>query len=140
MNNPLKRKNKSKEEISQQLANDKKVAHIKDLVRIVFPVIENMDTVYEAQTTVNALSGFIEAEIEKIAGKVKLSEIEIDLSKEEEGSIKTALTELVALFPDESAQELAETMERLGTTLQAFVSNNAMKEKMTITVDDIVSK
>lgn len=140
MNNPLKRKNKSKEEISQQLANDKKVAHIKDLVRIAFPVIENMDTVYEAQTTVNALSGFIEAEIEKIAGKVKLSEIEIDLSKEEEGNIKTALTELVALFPDESAQELAETMERLGTTLQAFVSNNAMKEKMTITVDDIVSK
>ncbi len=134
------RKNLSKDQIIEQMAAEKKVAHIKEVVRKVFPIIENMDTVYDAQTVVNALGGFIAAEVEKTVGKIKLSEIEIDISGEEDGKIKTAIMELIALFPDESAQELSETMERLGTTLQSYVATNAMKEKMDIKIDDIVTK
>lgn len=122
------------------MAAEKKISHIKDVVRIAFPAIESLDSIYDAQTVVNAFGGFIAAEVEKTVGKIKLSEIEIDLSKEGDGKIKDAIQELIGLFPDESAQELSETMERLGTTLQAYVSSNAMKEKMTITADDIVSK
>ncbi len=140
MNLLKKRKNLSKEQISEQLANEAKITHIKELVRKAFPAIETLDSVYDAQTVVNALGGFIASDIEKKVLEIKLSEIDLDLSGEEDGKIKTAIAELIALFPDESAQEFSETLERLGTTLQAYVSNKAMKEKMDFTVDDIVSK
>lgn len=134
------RKNLSKEQITEQLANEQKISHIKEIVRKAFPVIEKLDTIYDAQTAVNALDGLIAVEIEKKVKDIKLSELTIDLSKEDTSKIKTAIEKLVALFPDECAQELSETMERLGGTLQAYVANNAMKGKMNIKVDDIVSK
>ena len=134
------RKNLSKEQISEQMATERKIAHIKEVARKTFPFIENMETVYDAQTTVNAFGGFIAAEVEKKVADIKLSELSIDFSTEEDGTIKTAILELFELFKDEPAQELSETMERLGTTLQAYVSGNAMKEKMNIKADDVITK
>lgn len=140
MKNPLKRKNLSKEQITEQLANEQKIAHIKQIVRTAFPVIEKVDTVYDAQTTVVALAGLIEAEVENKVKQIKLSEITIDLSKEEDSKIKKAIQKLYDMFPDECAQEFSETLERLGSTLQAHVANEGMKGKMKIKADDLVSK
>lgn len=134
------RKNLSKEQITEQIANEAKIAHIKEIVRIAFPAIEKLDSIYDAQTAVNALGGLIEAEIENVVKKIKLSDLTIDLAKENDSKIKTAILKLASLFPNESAQEISETMERLGSTLQAYVANNAMKGKMNIKVDDLVSK
>ena len=138
--NQSKQKRLSKEEITNKIAGDAKIEHIKDVVRIAFPCIEKMDSVYDAQTAVNALGGFLASEVEKEAAKIKVSSISIDLSKEPDSKIKKAILNMVKLFPDESAQELAETMERLGTTLQAYVANTAMKGKMNIKITDLVSK
>lgn len=140
MKNLLKQKRLSKEEITRQMENENKIKHIKEVVTKAFPLIENLDSVYDAQTAVNALAGLLAAEVEKKVGLIKISEIEIDLSKEKDGNIKTAILEMISLFPDESAQELSETMERLGTTLQSYVANEGMKAKMNIKVTDIVSK
>lgn len=134
------RNNLSKEQIKEQIANEAKIQHIKGIVRTAFPLIQKVDTVYDAQTAVNALGGLIEAEIENKVRAIKLSELTIDLSKEKDSKIKTAILKLYDAFKDESAQEFAETMERIGTTLQAHVANEGMKGKMKIKVDDIVSK
>lgn len=134
------RKNLNKDQIKDQIANDLKVKHIKEVVRIAFPAIDKLDTVYDAQTAVNALSGLIESEIESIVKDIKMSSLAIDLSEEKDSKIKAAILKIISLFPDESAQELSETLERLGTTLQAYVSGKGMSEKMKIKVDDIVTK
>lgn len=135
------RKNKSKEEIVADIKHQQKVAHIKELVKIIYPSLEKVDSVYDAQTTVNALSGFITALIEKKVAEIKLKDIQIDLSKEEDSKIKSAILEIIGLVPEESAQELSETLERLGTTLQSFIVNKHMKEPVsTIKIDDLVSK
>lgn len=137
----IKRVNKTKEQITTDIAHTKKVAHIKELVRSIFPLVEKVDTVYDAQTVVNALSGFITAHIENKVAEIKLSELPIDLSKEEDSKIKTAIESLIELMKDESAQELSETLERLGTTLQQFIIHKHMSEPMTtITIDELVSK
>lgn len=136
-----KRLNKSKEEILADMQHQQKVAHIKEIARAVYPLLENVDSIYDAQTSVNALSGFIAAEIEKSVAKIKLNELEIDLSKEEDSKIKTSIVAIMDLMKDESAQELSETLERLGTTLQQFIINKHMKEPMsTIKIDDLVAK
>jgi hypothetical protein len=135
-----KRVNKSKEEIVSDFAKVEKIAHIKEVVRKVFPLLENMKTIYDGQTTVNALAGFIDAHVEKKVGGIKLSEINVDLSHEEDSEIKTAILEIIAMFPDESAQELSETLERLGRTLSQFAADKFLKEPMsTIKISDILS-
>lgn len=137
----VKRVNKTKDQIITDIDHAKKVAHIKEIVRTIFPLIGNVDTVYDAQTVVNALSGFITAHIENKVAQIKLSELPIDLSKEEDSKIKTAIEGIIELMKDESAQELSETLERLGTTLQQFVVHKHMSEPMnTITIDELVSK
>lgn len=137
----VKRVNKSKEQILNDMDHAKKVAHIKEMVRQLFPLVENVDTVYDAQTAVNALSGFIAAHIENKVALIKLSELPIDLSGEEDSKIKTSIVAIMELFKDESAQELSETLERLGSTLQQFIVHTHMSAPMnTIKIDDLVSK
>lgn len=137
----IKRVNKSKEEIVSDIKQIEKVKHIKEVVRSIFPLMEQVDTVYDAQTVVNALSGFISAHIENKVAEIKLSDLPIDLSKEEDSKIKTAISGILELMKDESAQELTETLERLGTTLQQYIVHTHMGAPMsTITIDNIVSK
>ncbi len=134
-------KNKTKEEIAGDMKMQEKVKQIKEMVRLIFPVIEKVDTVYDAQTVVNALSGFIAALIESKVALIKLQELDIDLSKEEDSKIKTAILGIMDLMKDESAQELSETLERLGTTLQQYIVHKHMSAPMeTIKIDDLVSK
>lgn len=137
----IKRVNKSKEQIQSDIVQQQKVAHIKEVVRQIFPKVEALDTVYDAQTAVNALSGFIAAHIEGLVAKIKLSELPIDLSTEGDSKIKTAITEIMDMMKDESAQELSETLERLGTTLQQYIVHTHMSAPMsTITIDNLLSK
>lgn len=137
----IKRVNKTKKEIVNDMQMQDKVKHIKEVVRNIFPMIEKLDSVYDAQTAVNALSGFISAYIEQRVAVIKLSELPIDLSKEEESNIKTAILEIMELLKDESAQEVSETLERLGTTLQQYIIHTHMTQPMSsIKIDDLVSK
>ena len=72
--------------------------------------------------------------------KIKLSEIEIDLSKEEDSKVKTAIEEMIKLTQDESANEMSETLERLGKTLSQFAAHKFMKEQMSIiSIKDILA-
>lgn len=137
----IKRVNKSKQEVVSDIKAQEKVKHIKEVVRSIYPSVEALDSVYDAQTAVNALSGFIAAHIENKVALIKLSELPIDLSTEPDSKIKTAIISIMELMKDESAQELSETLERLGTTLQQYIVHKHMSEPMeTIKIDDLVSK
>ena len=140
LKNSVKRINKTKEEISTEIKRVEKIAHMKDVVRAIYPLLENQDTIYDGQTVVNALSGFITAHIEKKVLDIKLNDIEIDLSKEEASKIKTSIENIIALMKDESAQELSETLERLGRALSQYSANTFMKKPMSeIKLEDIVA-
>lgn len=135
-----KRKNLSKEEIKSQMDSARKVAHIKEVVKRVFPLL-NVDSIYDAQTSVNALAGLITAEIEKEAGKIRLNQINVDLSSEKDSKIKKTIISIIENFPEESAQELSETLERLGDTLQAYAAHTFLKNPLeTIKITDLVSE
>lgn len=136
-----KRQNFSKEQLVQQMKFQDEVRHLKEIVVTLFPKLEGLDTIYDAQTTVNALSGFITAHIEKKVVDIKMRDLEIDLSKEEDSKIKTAILEIIALFPDESAQYLSESLERLGVKLPQFAADKFLKQPMSAcTIEDFVSK
>lgn len=136
----VKRINKSKDEISADIKRIEKVNHMKEVVRAIYPLIESQDTIYDAQTVVNALSGFITAHIEQKVLEIKLKDLPIDLSKEDPSKIKSSIVDLIALMKDESAQELTETLSRFGTALSQYSASTFMKKPMSeIKLEDIVA-
>ena len=136
----VKRVNKNKQEIISDFKHQEKVAHIKEIVKAIYPILEDVDCIYDAQTVVNALSGFIEVHTSHELNKIKLSTVDIDLSKEEDSKIKTAMLKIVDLMKDESANELSETLERLGRTLSEYSAHTYMKQGMDkININDILA-
>lgn len=136
-----KRKNLSKEELEMKVRTEQTNNHIKELCTNIFPHLETLDTIYDAQTAVNALSGFIMAHMEEKLCSILMSEIAIDLSKEPDSKIKTVVLELADMLKDEKAKSLASILDRLGQTFSKLGAEKFLKQEMnTIKIEDIVAK
>lgn len=137
----VKRKNKTEHELLMEMQAAQRMDHAKEVIRRVFPKLEGVETIYDAQTVVNALSGFIMPHIENYMSKIKLSELPIDLSNEDDSEIKTALELLLKELAEEPAKQLMGTLDRFGSALATFGADRFLKQPMTaITIDDIVAK
>lgn len=135
-----KRANKAKEEIAAEMKRKAEIEHQKKLVRAMFPILNSVESIYDAQTVVNALSGFIKADMEDKIAELKVSDLEIDLKKEDDGAIKTAILELQELFSKEGADDASKLLERFGSMLSTFSSREFMKKPMdSIKPDDFIA-
>lgn len=134
------RTNKTKEQLIQEIARKEKVEREKSLCRLIWPFIGELDTIYDAQTAVTALSGFISADIKKKTDALKVSDLTIDLSGETPSKIVDAVKALHGLVEHETAVDVASLLERFGRTLAMYSSNEFMKNPMKIlTVDNIIA-
>ena len=139
MKNPIKRK--SKAEIVTEMQQRQKVEHEKDLAKIIWPLIA-VDglTIYDAQTALAAAAGFISFEVQKKTEEYKVSDIVVDLSKEKDSEVKTAVVNILALLKDEKADTSAKLLERFSKTLGMYSANVYMKNKMDVlNLKDIVA-
>jgi hypothetical protein len=135
-----KRINKTKEEIAMEMAKKQVVAQEKILAKKMFELISNVDTIYDAQTVVNALSGYIKYEVQVRNSALTVNDLLIDLSKEKPSKINDAMSALKTEFQNEKALDLANLLERFGKTLAQYGANEFLKNPMdTIKVDDIVA-
>jgi len=145
-NKPLKkaqkRVNKTVQEIKSDFLKQEKIAHIKAISKEMFPVVQAAGTIYDGQTVVNALSGFIKPHLEEQLRKIKLSDIDVlkYLEDEKDSEIKRAIVKLIEMMKDESAVELSETLDRFGKVLSEYSANTYMKQPMTvITISDLIA-
>lgn len=135
-----KRKPASKEALEMQIRATQANEHIKEVCAEVFPHLEGLDTIYDAQTAVNALSGFIAAHVEEKLNGIKMEEIKIDLSKEEDGKIKDAVLKLAELFKDEKAKSLSSILDRMGQAFSRLGAEKFLKQPMSdIKLGDIIA-
>jgi len=134
-----KRVNKTKDEIAKEMAYKAKVENQKALARRMFPLLE-VESIYDGQTALNALSGYIKFEMAVRESKLKVNDLLLDLKKEPDTQITKVMEALKTEFQDEPAKELSELMERMAKTLEAFIArkyiNNPMSE---IKLEDIVA-
>ena len=138
--NIKKRVNKSKEDLKVQMAHTQKVEAQKKLARLIFPVIASMKTIYDAQTVVNALAGFIKADQAAQVAAMKVKDLTIDLSKEKASEIKAAILALREVFFYENASDAAALLERFGNGLGQFSANAYMKNPMSdIKMEDFIA-
>lgn len=123
-----------KEAIAQAMAQQQKqaarVAREKTLVKMMWPIIEPLKTIYDAQTLLSAFAGFVTYDIEQKTNAVKVSEINIDLSKEKDAKLKDAMEKLAGLMAEESAKDAANLARRFGDTIAQYSAQTFMKQKM----------
>lgn len=138
----LKKKlNKTKEEIVSDIQQAEKIKALKQMVSDIYPFLVSQKTIYDAQTVVNALSGFIAAHVQKKVLEIKLGDLPIDLSKEEDSEIKEAILKIMRFLRENSAQEVSETLEKFGRALSQYSANEYMKQPMKIIkLEDLVAK
>lgn len=132
--------NKSKEQITEEMQRNAKIQHDISLCKLIWPYLETLDTIYDAQTVLNGLAGFISSGLEKKIAGIKVSEVEIDLSKEEESKIRTAFISLMGLLEIEDAKASSDLLIRFGSTLSKYGAAQYLKNPMsTLKVEDIIA-
>jgi len=134
-----KRVNKTKDEIAKEMAHKANIEKQKALARRMFPLLA-VESIYDGQTALNALSGYIKFEMAVRESKLKINDLLLDLKKEPDTQITKVMEALKAEFQDEPAKELSDLMERMAKTLESFIArkyiNNPMSE---IKLEDIVA-
>jgi len=136
-----KRVNKSKDQLIADLKNIEKINREKTLVKLMFPYLKDQKSIYDAQTVLGALSGFVKIELDKKVAALLIKDLEINLDKEQPSEIKTAIISLIGLLELENAQEMAKLLERFGNTLAQYSAHEFMKHPISeIKIENIVSE
>jgi len=138
------RVNKTKGEIKQELEQKQKVEAQKKLARRVFPYVEKLDSVHDAQTAFGAAAGYIKYGLSLAESKLKVSDIEIDLSQEkQEGDTKKVVTALKLILnevKDEPAAEAMRLIDLMGSKLPEFLASKGLKGKMSqVKLDEYIA-
>lgn len=140
MSSKKPRVNKSKTQLVEDIQKKQKTDRERTLVKLMFPLVEGQDSIYDAQTAVAALSGFIKADVDRRAAELLVQDLKIDLSKEKDSKIKTAVLELLGLLGPEKARDVANLLERFGNTLAQYSAHEYMKQSMKeISLDKILA-
>lgn len=133
------RVNKTKTEIALEMGKQERVKQEIALVKSIFPFIQDLASVYDAQTALSALSGFITFDLQKKNDALKVSDLNVDLSKEEASVIKDSVQNILGLIVNENARDAASLLKRFADTLAQFSANEYMKQPMKIiSVEQIV--
>lgn len=135
-----KRLPKTKDELKKKLEHEEKIIRQKKLARLIFPMLSSQKSIYDAQTVVQAVAGFVKLGIANKMTQFTVKDVEFDLSKEKAGAIKDAMLKIHSSLMNENADETVAFLERFGNGLGQFSSLQYMKNKMdVINLDDFIA-
>lgn len=135
-----KRTNKSKSEILAQVKHDEKTKRMVTLVKLMWPFVESQASIYDTQTVMQAVAGFIELGVKQKQEALKVGDIKVDLSEEEDSVIKAAVVNVLDLLAQENAMESVILTRKFAETLGQYGSAQFLKNPMSsIKVTDIVN-
>lgn len=131
-----KRVNKSKDELRAELDHKNKIAKQKIIARKIFPLVKGFKTIYDAQTAVQAIAGFIKLGIANEMITLTVKSLDFDLSKEKSSPIKDAMLAIHSELMDENADEAVALLERFANGLGQFSATQFMKNPMSKIKED----
>ena len=129
-----------KEELVKQAEAKSRIDHQKALARLVFPAVEQLKTVYDAQTVFNAVAGHIKYGLILKENSHKVSDLTIDMEKGKESDVKHAVRSILGLLEEENAKNAGDLLELMGAKLPEFLANRALKGDMsTVTAQEFIA-
>jgi len=126
------RRNKTKEEIAEDMAKLAKTKKQIVLAKLLFPFMSEMKTIYDAQTALSATSGYIKAELEKRALLPTVKELGIDLKDEPESDIKQVMIKLLGQLEIENANDCVDLLESYTRILGQYGQNEFLKNPFSV--------
>ena len=124
----------------QEVKNKANIEHQRTVARLVFPVVEPLETVYDAQTAFIAVSGLIKQGLILAEAKLKVADLELDTKFEKETPVTEAIMKILELVKDEPAQDADTLLEKMGNSLPQFLGLRAIKGPMSqVAMDDFIA-
>lgn len=138
--NPIKQFNKVREEKKTEAERKAKVKQDIVTAKEIFAYIADMTTIYDAQTVLNAINGFVKLAMIERENKLTIRDLSIDLSKEKNSEIRAAMEQIIMHVEDKNAKQTARLIEVMSSKLPEFLSLTHLKDPMsTIKVEDFIS-
>lgn len=122
-----KRINKEKDQIKAEMLLKQEIAVEEKISRLVFPILQRQNTIYEAQTILHGLAGYIHHAIENATNKLTVSDLSVDVSKEKE-EIGKAINEIYDIVKDQKADLMAKFLKRYGDMLGYYGAQQYLKQ------------
>lgn len=134
-----KRINKSKSQILDEIAQKAKIENFKNIGKKLFPMLTT-DSIYDAQTVLDALSGYIKMELAVKESSFLVSDLLVDLSNEPKGNITDIMKAIHTEISKENAKDMAEFLELFSKTFSTYAVNQYLKKPMSdLKVEDIIA-
>lgn len=138
---PPKRKNKSKEEIRDDLRRIEKTKRQIILAKLLFPFMQDMKSIYDAQTALSATSGYIQAELEKKLSSFTVKELDINFKDEPDSDIKKVMIAFLGQLEPENAKDVVDLLESYSKTLGIYGQEQFLKNPMSmLKISDIIKE
>lgn len=133
-----KRINKSKKQIVDEIELKAKVARQKEMVKRVFPLLKDLDNLYEAQTALMAVSGYLKEDIEKKMSIFKVNDIALDFKDEPKTKITEVMTSIKAELQNDCAVEAMDMLELFGNFIPNIGAEAYLKKPANeLTLEDL---
>lgn len=130
----------SKAEIAAALKQRANIERQRTIARMVFPAVEQLETVYDAQTVFNAVAGHIKYGLILKENELKISDLAIDMAKGKDSAVKHAVVTVLEMLRDEPANDMAKLLDMMGQKLPEFLANKALKGPMsTVTAAEFIA-
>jgi hypothetical protein len=135
-----KRIPRSKDELKAETDKTHRTLKQKKVARDIWPLIEGLKSIYDAQTAVNAAAGYIELELALKMTTVPVKDLMVSLKSEKKSDIKESVQKIVALLADQSADESVALLKRMGNGFGQYSALQYLKNPMSkIKVDDFIA-
>lgn len=136
-----KQPKRTKAEIQTELEQVQKIQKQRVLARLLFPSVEQLETIYDAQTAFTAAAGHIKYGMMKAENALKVGDVEMDLDKGKDGPMKHAVTSMIELVRDEPANEAMRLLEQMGAKLPEFLAQRHLSDPMsTISAKEYIAE
>ena len=120
----------SKKQLEEELARTQKIQKQRTLARLLFPSVEQLETIYDAQTAFQSASGLIKYATLQKEMSFKVSDLAIDTSKDKETPVTFAVRNILELVRDEQAMEAMELIEMMGSKLPGYLAQKHLMDPM----------
>lgn len=134
----VKRTNKTKEQIVKNMAAEEKNKKYAELAKRIYPLLK-VETIYDAQTTFQALSGYFKDDLLKKEKSFKVSDLTVNLADQPKGLIVDSMEEIRKSLEGEEALLCAEFLEIFATVISQYGLKEFTKKPLSdLKLDDLV--
>lgn len=130
---------KTKAELVAHMKQEEKINKMVMLTKLMWPLIESQEKIYDSQTTFNAIAGYIELGMKLKEDELTVGSLGIDLKDEKDSPIKQAMLGILGLVEHESARDVMTLARKIADMMGQYGANEFLKGPMsTLKVTDLV--